>query len=752
MPKGAGIKLDNHSYNLVQDHETYIVTDVPSHPDSDGRMERRVRYDRWLKGILKRRESDGADASTYSINYVNRIEKAGEGMWMAWGGDSRMEDRIFGQRLASTSVTLASKPLFFGDASVYSYVACQQHMYSVSGVTGGVQQLTLAKDFSGIAPAVNIVDVAAFNGAIYVATCQLTNGVPDPSKAQPFWVWDQASTTTNWANPPTALNAPTWPASSPIVVNGTPATYSYQYYVIATSASASSGPSYIQSVTTGPATLTGVNSITLNWNAVGGATGYTVYRVKSGGTPSTTGVIVTGVAGTTYTDTGAAVTSLLKTTTPQFALDDTQKATAFCVLNNVLWRANGAKLYSWDGQQGTWSGQTLVGDPSTPVTALDVYEQGLIAFKTDGIYTVDKQGTVFPLFPGFRTLGFNTRPLGQWRNNYYFAADVGLVWEWDGTVVNSIGFDNAEAAPMPDGTFGLLNAATRGVSLPNMLVVGFNKWNDNVNSAGFFLAWDGKAWHPYRFDPNYNVSGLGLTGNNSVPSSPTLQFGETKANNSSQALFFITQPTLDPVLSTTFDTITQTIYLPVDQGIIHDEWKVLEGVRVYIQNPTAGVITVSYATDSQIDTLTYTDMGRPTGDKQSVQTFTPLAPLPSYRQLAVKVTITPTTTAATPVLRNIVTRYKQRTTQRKSWDMQLLLEEGQMNPSRSREANSPRQMLANLNDARVNKRLVEFIDLVGDTYQVYVESVGEKLVAYRGTNFNPTFAAKVVLVQPVEYN
>lgn len=841
MPRGSGVSLNGQRYNVVQDHETYVVADVPAHPDADSRMERRVHYDSWLKGFLKRRSSSSPqDQSIVSLNIYNRIERQGDGLWFSYGGDTRMGDRIFGQRLVGASQPTASKPLSFADSSVYSWITCLQHVYSISGVVSGVQQITLAKDFSAIVPTVNIVDSTTFNGRIYIATAQLTNGVPDPSLPQPMWVWDQTTTTTNWSNPPTALPAPTWVTIAPMTtttyaatvtsatiaasgvanfnvgstagmpggtggpavadfnvtidneiltvhynsatklnvvargVSGSPATshqtgaaitYNpaiaiggtagqarWQYYLITKLAGQDSPPSTTQTVLSGSASLTAVNYNSLTFNTVSGQS-YTIFRSYAGGNPNSVGIIQDGIAGTgsavTFNDTGLPVTGLQYQITPQFAIGDVGRAIAFATIRNTLWRAAGPRMWAWDGQQAAWSGETIIGDPNTNITALDVYQDALVVFKEDGIFTMNRTGDVFTLFPGFKTLGLNPRPLGQWKGNYYFASDAGMVWEWNGDVINSIGFDYAEAYPFPDGSFGLPNAVTKGVGLPNYFLVGFQKFNTH-NDAAFFLAYDGQGWHPFHFDPNYVATGLGFTGGNQLPVNPTIQFGKGKWNGASFSTNYLTSPTLDPYLVTSYDTTPQTIFLPVDSGIIADEWKVLEGLRLFVENPTTGTVRVAYASDDNIFLQAYVDLGAPQNDRTTIQTFIPSGTLPVYRKIMFKVTMTADASGATPVIRLIMHRYKQRETQRKSWTLALFLEEGQMNPNSNREHRTSAQMLKHLNDARKERNLVPFIDLVGDRYQVYVESVGESLKTYRGTNQTTSFVAKVVLVEPAE--
>ena len=809
-------------------HETYVVDDVPAHPDSDSRMERRVHYDSWVKGFLKRRSSsDPQDQSIVSLNIYNRIERPGDGLWFSYGADTRMGDRIFGQRQVGDSQAPASQPLNFQDGSLYSFITCQQHVYSISGMSGTTQQVTLSKDFSAISPTVNLTDSISFNGRVYIASAQLTNGVVDPSKPQIMWVWDQNSPTTNWTNPPVPLDAPTFPNETtttvatqfdstvittfkvgstalPMPASGTfnvivdseiiavshnsstvlniitrgmfgtaivahnanatvtytPAgtvahtggTARYNYYIIAALAGQDSPPSATVIITTGNSTLSATNYNVITFNTVSGQT-YSVFRVYSGGVPNSVGIIANNIAGTgspvVFNDTGLPVTSVYYQVTPQFAIGDVGRAISFAVIRNVLWRAAGPRMWAWDGQQVAWSAESVIGDPNANITAIDVYQDALVIFKQDGIFTMNRTGDVFSLFPGFKTLGLNARPLGQWKGNYYFASDVGMVWEWNGDIINSIGFDYAEAYPFPDGTYGLPNAVTQGIGMPNYFLVGFMK-NGTHNNAAFYFAYDGQGWHPFHYDPNYVAVGLGFTGGNQLPTNPTIQFGKATWNNTSFAISYLTNPTLDPYLVTNYDVTPQTLFLPVDSGIIADEWKVLEGLRIFVENPTTGTVRIAYSSDDNIFAQQYVDLGAPNADRTTIQTFVPSGQLAVYRKIMFKVTLTPDSSGATPIIRLIMVRYKQRQSQRKSWTMALFLEEGQMNPNSNREHRSSSQMLQHLNNARKERNLVDFVDLVGDKYQVYVESVGESLKTYRGTSTTTSFVAKVVLVEPAE--
>lgn len=103
------------------------------------------------------------------------------------------------------------------------------------------------------------------------------------------------------------------PGNPTAVVNGTAGTTNYTWNIVARSGNLSVRAATAVAVTTGPATLTGTNSVTLTWvPSTANVQIYDIYRTASSGTPSTTGRIgthigafVTSPTGTmTFTDTG----------------------------------------------------------------------------------------------------------------------------------------------------------------------------------------------------------------------------------------------------------------------------------------------------------------------------------------------------------------------------------------------------------------------------------------------------------------
>lgn len=410
---------------------------------------------------------------------------------------------------------------------------------------------------------------------------------------------------------------------------------------------------------------------------------------------------------------------------------DLGHAYAFCVIRGQLWRAAGASVWSWDGLATTWSSPSVIGDPNTEITAIDVFQDSLIIFKTDGIFTMDRAGQTYPLFPGFSTLGFNFRPLCQWQSSYYFAGDFGMVWEYDGTSVTRIGFDWAEPYPLASGQFGILNASTRGIGLPNIMLVGFQEYG-TVGGQSYILAYDGANWQPY-LQRTGEITALGVTGGNQIPSAPTLQIA------SQLALYYLTNPQIDPFLATDFDTTAQTFYLPIDSGAFQDEEKVLERVVVLLDNSSTGSIQTAYAGDDNIAALSWTDLGAPTMENgfPGKQTFqvpmdgTTVTPLPTYNKVGIRITILPNTSSASPIVRNVVLHYQQRGPQRRTWDIQLLAEPNVVNTGGTRDNRAVKAIFNDLDSARQTRQQVSFIDTDGVEWQVYVGEVDRDMAVYK---------------------
>lgn len=436
----------------------------------------------------------------------------------------------------------------------------------------------------------------------------------------------------------------------------------------------------------------------------------------------------------------------------------TNQAGHFTVIRNQLWRSVNASVFSTvntDPASQVWSTATVVGDPSQPITALDVWGDFLMIFKQDGIYNVDKTGTVYPLFPGFKNLGMSPRPIGQWRDGYFFASDIGLVWEINKSTVTRIGFDTAEPYPMGGDTtnapaFSIPTVATRGVNLPNCLIVGFNQYAATNTAGGYFLAWDGNGWHPYAYFSDSAVFGIGLTGGNQNPVNPVLQLAvgsRPLGVGNTNKIFYQTNPLVDPLLAGSFDISPQVLYLTTDSGALEDEYKVLERVNAWVDNSTKGTLRVAYALDDEIVALNFHDLGAPQGDLvQGNQQFLPPNPLPTYRKIMLRVTITPTLSTVCPVPRHIILHYKQRTVQRKMWTIKLLAEVNTIGASGTIDVRTARKIIADLDTARANHQQVSFIDINGVPFNVYIDEVGEQLKTLKGS-LDPSSIIDVKLVQ-----
>lgn len=108
-----------------------------------------------------------------------------------------------------------------------------------------------------------------------------------------------------------SIAASMWPnvAAPTVTPTGTAGTTDYSYEVVAIPSYGGATSGAITQTATGNATLSSTNYNALSWTAPTGGTGtisYNVYRTASSGSPSTTGLIASGLTATSFDDTGIA--------------------------------------------------------------------------------------------------------------------------------------------------------------------------------------------------------------------------------------------------------------------------------------------------------------------------------------------------------------------------------------------------------------------------------------------------------------
>lgn len=723
-------------------------------------MERRVIWRDFSIGIMRRREDPSLDATSVTsktYTYFRQVRNP-EGFYWAAGCDTTRQNRVFAQRATTSSNMNVANHRFthFIDGSLVSLTFSQYAVYTLAPPGTWTLSATLS-------PAGQISDGIQYGGQIYIALAPYNGSA-------------------------TSVNA---------------------------------------------TTLTDTSANWLTNQFVGGTV---TMRGSTATVTSNTSTVLTFTGGWTG---GTPATGTYQITLGMYTWDQmgawTQRSVAashFTVIREQLWRSLNANIYdtiNTDPANQVWSGATIIGDPNTPITGLDVFQDFLMIFKQDGVYSADKNGNVYPIFPGFKTLGTNPRPIGQWQDEYYFAADVGLIWAYSPRGgVRRVGFDWSEPYPMdPVDTdsshkiFSIPNVAdaSQGIPLTNFLVVPFNQFvtqgyassvgattmtdasaawivNDfigdtvsitNNNGAistaiitsntatvltfsggwvggtppagfykildqhqsAFFLAYDGTGWHPFRYFSNSQAVGVGITGGNLVPSNPTLHFCVIP-NGSNTQIQYMTQALIDPFVAANFDTSVQTLYFPADNGALEDEYKVFERVNVFVDNPEAGNIKMYYAIDEEIPTLAFHDLGAPQfqGLKGN-QVFTPPFPLPQYVKIMLKMTVTANTSTASPAVRNVVLHYKQRSPQRRTWDIAILAETNLVGANGRLDTRNAKKIIDDLNAARVDHRQVTLTDALLNDANVYVDEVAETIKVLKGEQ-NPSYVVNVKLVENVD--
>lgn len=757
---GVGrIEIDGKPYNIALEPDSYKVAEIPTHSDVDQKMERRVIWRDFSLGIMRRREDPSLDATSVSsktYTYFRQVRNP-EGFYWAAGCDTTRQNRVFSQRATNSSNMNVANHRFthFIDGSLVSITFSQYAVYTLTPPGTWTLSATLSQ-------AGQISDGIQYGGQIYIAIAPY-NGTATGVSATTL-----TDSTANWLTNQFTGGTVTMGSSTATVTSNTGTVLTFGSW-------------------TGGTPAAGTYQITLGM--------YTWNQMPS------PGWVQRGVA-----------------------------ASHFTVIREQLWRSLNANIYdtiNTDPANQVWSGATVIGDPNTPITNLDVFQDFLMIFKQDGVYSADKNGNVYPIFPGFKTLGTNPRPIGQWQDEYYFAADVGLIWAYSPRGgVRRVGFDWSEPYPMdPADTtqtkiYSIPNVATasEGIPLTNFLIVPFNQYvtqgyasavsttsmtdasaswivnefagdtvtiqNNNgaistaiitsntatqlnfsswtggtppasfyvitdAHAGAFFLAYDGTGWHPFRFFSNAASVGVGITGGNLVPSNPTLHFCVIP-NGSNTQIQYMTQPLIDPFVAANFDTSVQTLYFPADNGALEDEYKVFERVNVFIDNPEAGTVKMYYALDEEIPTLTFHDLGAPQfqGLKGN-QVFTPPFPLPQYVKIMLKLTLTPTASTASPAIRNVVLHYKQRSPQRRTWDIAILAETNLVGANGRLDTRNAKKIIDDLNSARISHKQVVLVDALLHQSNVYVDEVGEIIKILKGEQ-NPSYIVNVKLVENVD--
>jgi len=694
------ITINNKPYNIAPITDAYKVVEVPNHGDVDTKMERRVIWRNFSLGIQRHREDPSLDATSLkssTFTYMRQVRNP-EGIYWAAGGDTTRQDRIFAQRwLNNSNFSVVGypndAPFAFQDGSLVSVAVTPNRIYTLTppGTWAFSAQLSLNNEIS---------DVVQYGGQIYVSIAP-TSGVATTVTATTL-----VDSTANWVVGQFINATVTMKTSTALVTSNTKTTLTF-------------------------------------------AGGW------AGGTPSLS----------TYQLTKGFWTWNQLSSGSWVQQPNTVAASYMIPIREQLWRSVNASIYSTvntDPTNQIWSGQTIIGDPNTPITQLDVFKDFLMIFKQDGIYSADKTGAVYPIFPGFKTLGQNPRPIGQFQDQYLFAADTGLIWSYSQRGgVRRIGFDFAEPYPMnpsdPTTKYSVPNVSVhQGIPLTHYILVGFQQYNNNSTSGSWVLAWDGNGWHPFRFDLTANCNAVGLTGGNQNPANPILQFAHTRADGTVQ-IHYMQNPLLDPFVAASFDPSPQVIYFPVDNGALEDEFKVMERINVIVDNPEAGSVKMAYSLDDNIASLVFQDMGEPQfqGTKSN-QLFYPTNPLPSYNRVLLRLTITPNSpvtqnTAATisPAVRTVVLHYKQRSPQRREWDIVILAEENLVGASGRLDIRNVVQIVNDLNLARASHKQVALVDALQKTANVYIDEVEEVIKVLKG-NLSPSYLVTVKLFESVD--
>jgi fibronectin-binding autotransporter adhesin len=230
--------------------------------------------------------SIGADGAIISNNYIANSGGNGgsSGITLGTGGGVANGAKIFGNTITDTSGT--GYAISINSAS--TGVSLGNNVFSGTGASS-INDLGKATIYANQLDASGN-QINRNQGGLSVGTMTATNSLTLQGSFQ-------------------ASQLPT-PSAPTVTAVGTAGTTTYTYAISALDGSGETLPSSGTVISTANATLTGTNYNTISWTQVGGAVQYKVYRIASGGTPATTGLIGTVTSNVfTFSDTGLAASS-----------------------------------------------------------------------------------------------------------------------------------------------------------------------------------------------------------------------------------------------------------------------------------------------------------------------------------------------------------------------------------------------------------------------------------------------------------
>ena len=386
------------------------------------------------------------------------------------------------------------------------------------------------------------------------------------------------------------------------------------------------------------------------------------------------------------------------------------------------------------------------------------FASSLIVFRTDGVYQMntgrDGMIKILPFEDVIESTNFRNATV---HNGVLIFAVEDRIYQWNGSRLADI---------TPKKLNDIFPYITYGNFRHFSTVAGYLYCIGRSNESAYkedLLCFDGVSWVKLAPISVYTTGTNGVTCMNYDPIEPAMWFCAEVSNGSYSWYKIKFQDRSEfPYASfpTTGDNSLITSWIDSSYPLIA---KVSPSLMIKAQGltPTAQYILVYYKEDTDtawtawggtdgttnlVDTSGITCLNNPTGSPLGHSTLV-------YSRIQLKFKLVTTSATKSPILEGYSLRTLMRPGTYYGWAFSAMLETGIQSGRGSRDTRNVIQMLNDLRSARDSKQPIEFVDIMGDTYYVYVTSLSKAPLEYSTDDRrdNLTHYASVNLVEVSDY-
>lgn len=400
------------------------------------------------------------------------------------------------------------------------------------------------------------------------------------------------------------------------------------------------------------------------------------------------------------------------------------QAQLFALVGNTLWRIFNSNQLSSSTNFTTWATAVAIGDSRNAATMLTDYNGNPLTGKPEGLFEYDGTKVTNHLPDlGSRIDANNCRGGKPSRGKLYLPVGPSL-WQYTADAVQTEGKPTRSAETLAPGITRESSSEVRGTIKDLWPDVDF-LWGIFAAASGnyYLVAYDynpnpGQGWHQVAQTSTTSTTALGRF--QPASGNPRLFYSE------GTTIKYILLPSnaLNPYVDTGYRyALTGTIHLPVEADTYDEVVKAYLAVKINADNidGTTKYIDVAYSLDGG----NVTTLGRVVSSGISILFFPSST---TGRRMNLQLTLTTNDATVTPRVLPFSRHYKLRFDQKQLWKFSLVLSRKALN-----EIGKPAlTQLTALRSARSSSAPVAYTDPDGNSWTVFVESLGRGQITYDG--------------------